>query len=81
MQVKSISWEYVGKEHCQWKGKPDGMLSHVHFFITPTERDPDEYLIRTDINGIANEICLGLENTKTKAQELLNSYALGLIIS
>ena len=43
-------------------------------------RDQEEYLIRTDTNGIANEICIGLEKAKEKAQELLNSYALSLII-
>ncbi|MCC7302390.1 MAG: hypothetical protein IT233_07100 [Bacteroidia bacterium] len=80
MQVKIISWEYIGKEHCLWKGKTDGMLCHVHFFITPTGRDREEYLMRTDTNGIANEICIGLEKAKAKAQELLNTYALSLII-
>lgn len=80
MQVKKISWEYVGKEHCMWRGKTDGMFCHVIFFITPTGRDQEEYLVRTDTNGIANEVCIGLENAKAKAQELLNVYVLTLII-
>ncbi len=80
MQVKSITWEYIGTEHCLWRGKTDGLLCHVLFFITPTERIPDEYLVRTDINGIANKTCIGIEKAKAKAQVLLNSYALCLII-
>jgi hypothetical protein len=80
MQVKSITWEYVGKEHCLWKSKTDGMLCNVQFFITSTGKDPEEYLLRTDTNGIANDTCIGLEKTKAKAQDLLNSYALSLII-
>jgi len=80
MQIKSISWEYVGTEHCLWKGKTDGLLCHIRFFITATGRDEEEYLLRTDTNGIANETCIGLENTKAKAQELLNRYALSIVI-
>ena len=80
MQIKPLIWEYIGNEHCLWRGKADGLLCHVLFFITPTERIPDEYMVRTDINGIANETCIGIEKTKAKAQELLNSYALALII-
>lgn len=80
MQVKIISWEYIGKEHCLWRGKTDGILCHIIFFITPTGRDQEEYMVRTDTNGIANEICIGLEKAKAKAQELLNTYALSLII-
>lgn len=80
MQIKKIMWEYIGKEHCLWRGKTDGMLCHIIFFITPTGRDQEEYLVRTDTNGIANEICIGLEMAKAKAQELLNTYALSLII-
>ena len=79
MQAKSIQWEYIGQEHCQWKGRAIGLLSHVSFFITLTGSHPEEYLIRTDTNGIANEACIGLENAKAKAQELLNSYTLTLI--
>lgn len=80
MQVKSISWKYVGKEHCLWAGKPEGIFSQMLFFITSTGNDPEEYLVRTDVNGIANETCIGLEKAKAKAQELLNSYALSLLI-
>jgi len=80
MQVKSISWEYVGTEHCLWKGKTEGGIFPVLFFITSTGRDREEYLLRTDTNGIANEICLGLEKTKAKAQELLTRYILSIVI-
>ena len=80
MQIKQLEWEYVGSEHCLWRGKVDGLLSHVLFFITPTGRDPEEYLVRTDMDGISNEVCIGLEKAKAKAQELLNSYAFSLII-
>lgn len=80
MQIKSIIWEYVGSEHCLWRGKTDGLLSHILFFITLTGKDPEEYLVRTDTNGIPNEICIGLEKAKAKAQEFLNSYAFSLII-
>lgn len=79
MQTKALTWEYIGKEHCLWKGRTIGMLSHVSFFITLKENEQDEYLIRTDSKGIANETCIGLENAKAKAQELLNSYTLSLI--
>lgn len=80
MQVKSLTWEFIGKKHCLWLGKMDGLFNHIQFFITPTGRDPEEYFIRTDTNGIPNETCMGLENTKKKAQELLNSYAIGMIL-
>ncbi len=80
MQVKSLTWEFIGKKHCLWLGKMDGLFNHIQFFITPTDRDPEEYFIRTDTNGIPNETCMGLENTKKKAQELLNSYAIGMIL-
>lgn len=79
MQIKAIQWEYMGQEHCLWKGRAIGLLSHVSFFITLTGNHPEEYLIRTDTNGIANETCIGLEQAKVKAQELLNSYTIGLI--
>lgn len=79
MQVKKLTWEYIGKEHCLWTGKLEGFLSHIQFFITPTGRDRQEYFIRTDINGIPNETCMGLENAKKKAQDLLNSYAIGMM--
>lgn len=80
MQVKSLKWEYVGNEHCLWRGRTNGIPCHVQFFITLTEKDLDEYLIRTDTNGIANATCIGLDGAKAKAQELLNSYVLTLII-
>lgn len=80
MQVKALTWEHIGKENCLWKGTLDGLFSHIQFFITPTDRDPDEFLIRTDLNGIPNETCIGLENAKKKAQDLLNSYAIGMIL-
>lgn len=80
MQIKKITWEYIGKEYCLWRGKTDGILCHIIFFITPTGRDQEEYLVRTDTNGIANETCIGLEKAKVKAQELLSNYALSLII-
>lgn len=80
MQVKKLTWEFTNKEHCQWSGKLDGWLSHIRFFITPTGKDPNEYLVRTDTNGIPNETCIGLETAKAKAQELLNNYAIGLTI-
>jgi hypothetical protein len=80
MQVKSLIWEYIGKENCLWKGKIEGLFCHIEFFITPTKRDPEEFLIRTDANGIGNETCIGVDNAKRKAQELLNNYAIGLII-
>lgn len=79
MQVRALIWTYIGKEHCLWTGKMDGLLSHIQFFITPTGRDPEEYFIRTDTNGIPNETCIGLEDTKKKAQDLLNSYAIGMM--
>lgn len=80
MQIRIISWEYIGNEHCLWRGKTDGLLSHIQFFITTTERDNEEYLVRTDTNGIANEICIGIEKAKAKAQEMLNGYAFSFII-
>ncbi len=80
MQIKTLAWTYIGKEHCLWTGKMDGLFNHIQFFITPTGRHPEEYFIRTDQNGIRNETCIGLENTKKKAQDLLNSYAIGMIL-
>lgn len=77
MQVKSLIWELVDNKHCLWRGKTDGWSCHA-FFITRINTVLDEYLVHTDINGIANETCIGIENAK--AQELLNNYALGLII-
>jgi len=59
----------------------DGLLSHVSFFITLRGSSGDEYLVRTDLNGIANETCNGLEAAKAKAQELLDAYAFSLILN
>lgn len=80
MQIQPLIWEYVGTSHCLYRASTNGLLSHVSFFITISNPTKDEYLIRTDINGIANEKCIGLEPSKAKAQELLNGYALSLIL-
>lgn len=80
MQIQPLVWEYVGTQHCLWRAATNGLLSHVSFFITISNVTTDEYLVRTDINGIANEKCIGLEAAKARAQQLLNSYALWLIL-
>ncbi len=80
MQIRPLIWEYVGTEHCLWRGRADNLLSHVSFFITLSNAGADEYTIRTDINGIANEKCIGLEAAKARAQDLLNGYAFSLLI-
>lgn len=81
MQIRPLIWEYIGTEHCLWRGMADGLLSHVSFFITLRGSSGDEYLVRTDLNGIANETCNGLEAAKAKAQELLDAYAFSLILN
>lgn len=80
MQIQPLIWIHVGTPHCLCRAETTGLLSHVSFFITISNEAKDEYLIRTDINGIANEKCIGLEASKAKAQELLNGYALSLIL-
>ncbi|MBS1635410.1 MAG: hypothetical protein JST26_05760 [Bacteroidetes bacterium] len=80
MQIRPLIWEYIGTEHCLWRGTADGLLSQVSFFVTLSSKAKDEYLVRCDLNGIANEICIGLEAAKIKAQDLLNSYAISLIL-
>lgn len=80
MQIRPLIWSYVGTEHCLWKGVADGLLSHVTFFVTVHNAATDEYLVRTDLNGVANEKCVGLDAAKVKAQDMLNSYAFSLIL-
>ena len=80
MQLKSLHWQFIGTNHCLWVGKADGLLSHVRFFITAADGKEEEYLIRTEIKSIADEVCIGLEKSKEKAQQLLDSYAWSLVM-
>lgn len=79
MQLRPLIWEYIGSQECLWRGVADGLLSHASFFITGTTQT-NEYLVHTELNGIDQVTCKGLETAKDKAQELLNSYAFSLII-
>jgi hypothetical protein len=81
MHVQPLSWEYIGNEKCLWLGKTNGLLSHVEIFISASLNAHDEYVISSSINGFENNYCLGIDNAKTRAQDLLNSYAISLILS
>lgn len=80
MQIKELTWEYVGEDNCLWVGKLDGMFGNIRFFISQANCDPAKYYLRNDINGVPDETCLGLDKAKKKAQDLLNSYAIGLTL-
>jgi len=80
MHVQPISWEYIGEEKCLWLGKTNGLLSHIKIYIIPKEKVSDEYLISANINGFVTHTTWGIEKTKAKAQDLLNSYAISLIL-
>ena len=80
MHVQPIQWEYIGKADCLWLGTTNGLLSHIEMKII-SEKNENEYLITSNIRGFENQNSFGIENAKRKAQELLNSYAISLIIS
>lgn len=81
MNVQPISWEYQKTGQGVWLGKTNGLLSHIEICITPTCYINDEYQISATIRGFTNEFAIGIDQAKSKAQELLNSYALSLILS
>lgn len=80
MHVQPIRWKYIGKADCLWLGTTNGLLSHIEMKIVPGEKE-NEYLITSNITGFENQNSFEIENTKRKAQDLLNSYAISLIIS
>lgn len=79
MQLQTLVWRYVGLEDCIWEGSTKGLLRYVVFQICRTEIE-NVYLVRTDFVKIRAHICTGAFAAKQKAQDLLNSYALSLII-
>lgn len=80
MYVQTISWKYLGQGDCLWLGNTNGLLSHITMHINTTKKE-NEYSIHSNIHGFMVQKVSGLENAKVKAQELLNSYALSIIIS
>lgn len=80
MHVQPIQWEYIGKAGCLWLGTTNGLLSHIEMKIV-SGKNENEYLIISNIRGFENQTSFEIENTKRKAQDLLNSYAISLIIS
>ncbi|MFM9908523.1 MAG: hypothetical protein ACKVOW_04205 [Chitinophagaceae bacterium] len=80
MHIQPIHWKYIGKADCLWLGTTNGLLSHIEMKIIPGEKE-NEFLIFSNITGFEVQRLIEIENTKRKAQELLNSYAFSLIIS
>ncbi len=81
MQIQPICWEYIGEEQCLWLGKTTGMLSHIEIKVKAVNKDSDEYMVSTNIRNIIDFTATGIENTKIKAQDKLNSYSISLILT
>lgn len=79
MQLRPLTWEYIGNSDCLWQGKADGLLSHVSFTITNGTANGD-FIIRTDLDGIPQVSCDDLDEAKAAAQDILTGYAFSLII-
>lgn len=79
MQLRALTWEYVGNSDCLWRGRADGLLSHVSFTIMESAT-ACEFVLQTDIAGIDQMTYQDLNVAKAEAQDILTSYAFSLII-
>jgi hypothetical protein len=79
MHIQPISWQ-KDKTNQLLIGTTNGLLSHIEMYITSLVNKCNEYEISSNIQGFAKQRAIGIENAKSKAQELLNSYAMSLIL-
>ena len=80
MHIQPICWSFAEERQC-WIGKTNGLLSHIEMQVIPLHSAFQECLIDSSITGFKKYTVIGVERAKEKAQELLNSYAMSLIIS
>jgi hypothetical protein len=79
MHIQPISWQ-KDKTSQLLIGTTNGLLSHIEMYITSPVNKCNEYEISSNIQGFSKHRAIGMENAKLRAQELLNSYAMSLIV-
>lgn len=79
MHIQPISWQ-KDKTNQLLIGTTNGLLSHIEMYITSPANKRNEYEISSNIQGFSKQKAIGMENAKLKAQALLNSYAISLIV-
>ena len=72
-----LEWKYVGRTNVHWVAMLSGEYPPVRFILE--NLSGEKYLLKSDLDGIRNCTCMGLENAKQKAQELFNGYVLSLL--
>ena len=77
MKTKKLQWTYVGLTNAHWVGMLPGEYPPVRFILE--KLSGERYLIKSDLNGIENCSCTGLELAKLQAQELFDGYVHSLL--
>jgi len=79
MHIQPIFWRSE-KTHHLLIGTTNGLLQHVEIYVSLSNSIRNGYEITSNIKGFETQYVIGLENTKSRAQECLNSYAMSLIL-
>ena len=79
MIPKKLQWKYIGRTNAHWVGMLPDENPPVRFVLE--KQTGEKYLIKSDLNGIKNCSCEGLESARKQAQILFNSYATSLFNS
>lgn len=77
MKTKKLVWKYMGLTNAHWVGMLPGEYPPVRFVLE--KLSGERYLIKSDLDGIENCSCTGLESAKLCAQELFNGYVHSLL--